>query len=60
MYFLFMLGLTKNRRLQINMMYIKEYEVIVNWGKLSKLTHSFRFLSEPPFFRVKDATYLWV
>ena len=36
MYFLFMLGLTKNRRLWINMMYIKEYEVIVNWGKLSK------------------------
>ena len=33
---------------------------VVNWGKLSKLTHSFRFLSEPPFFRVKDATYLWV
>lgn len=38
-----------------------EYELsVVNWGKLSKLTHSFRFLSEPPFFRVKDATYLWV
>ena len=38
-----------------------EYELsVVNWGKLSKFTRSFRFLSEPPFFRVKDALYLWI
>ena len=38
-----------------------KYELrVVNWGKLSKLTCSFRFLYEPPFCRVKDPTSLWV
>ena len=56
MYFLFMLGLTKNRRLRINMICIKKYEVIVNWGKLSKAC-LLGFLTSL-FFGHKDASFV--
>ena len=59
MYFLFMLGLTKNRQLWINMIYIKEYEVIVNWEKLSKACLLGFFLTSL-FFEHKDASFLWL
>ena len=59
MYFLFMLGLMKHRRLRINMIYIKEYEVIVNWGKLSKACLLGFFLTSL-YFGHKDASFLWL